>query len=69
MKKKFNLEESKALKERFIDYRLTRLKYREEKILAKTKIFKLKESGELTKEKEKNTILFNEIKNKYNQNI
>ncbi|WP_416322762.1 ABC transporter permease subunit [Mycoplasmopsis felis] len=66
---KFNLEESKALKERFIDYRLTRLKYREEKILAKTKIFKLKESGELTKEKEKNTILFNEIKNKYNQNI
>lgn len=41
----FNLEEAKALKEAFIDYRLTRLKFLAEKIEAKTSLQELKSLG------------------------
>lgn len=48
----FLFEEAKALKERFLDYRLSRLKFRAEKILAKVDYQLLVENKQIAKEKE-----------------
>ncbi|UWV86145.1 ABC transporter permease subunit [Mycoplasmopsis cynos] len=65
----YNLEEAKALKEKFIDYRITRLKYRYEKIDAKYQLHLLKINNVYQKEKEEFNTKRNEIQKEYQVRI
>ncbi|EIE40935.1 ABC transporter permease subunit [Mycoplasmopsis canis] len=65
----FNKEESKALKEAFIDSRLTRLKYRYEKIEATTKLDELKKEGVYKKEQNDFKAAKEKILNEHKQNL
>ncbi|WP_434333948.1 ABC transporter permease subunit [Mesomycoplasma hyorhinis] len=65
---KFNLEEAKALQERFLDSRLSRLKYRYEKIYAKTNYQLLLKSDLLLQEKAQNKQTLANIKQTFKEN-